>query len=129
MALRHAGQDRAGQPALAVDDIASGHSGQRPGGRHAQCKHRLGYQIFAQHRPQPGAAIARAAVGGRARAFQLDIASHPVAAYHFAQQNRPAIAQCRVPMAKLMARIGLRDGLRSGGQRIAGQHLQAVRRL
>ena len=57
MALRHAGQDGAGQGAFADDLFAGADRGKRAGGGNAKRVHRLGDDVFAQDRTQPRTAI------------------------------------------------------------------------
>ena len=91
--------------------LAGGDRGQRAGGRHAERVHRLGHDVFAQHRAQPGAPVAPAGIGRAARALELDVAAPAVAVHHLAQQHRAPVAQLRVEAAELVAGIGLRQRL------------------
>ena len=45
---------------------------------------------------------------------------------HLAQKHRAAVTQLWVPMAKLMARIGLRDGVGTHWHLIAGNELWPI---
>ena len=73
MAAGDAGQHCAGQGGFAIDCVACCHRRQSTRGRNAQGVHSLGHQVFADDRPQPSAPIARAAIRGAARSFELDI--------------------------------------------------------
>ena len=107
MAMGHAGQDGTGHPALAVDHLTGADGSEGAGGGDAESGHGFAYQIFAQDGAEPGAAIAGAAVGGGAGAFELDVAADAVVAHDFAQEDGAPIAELRVPVAELMAGIGL----------------------
>ena len=88
--------------------------------------HRFADDIFAQHRPDPGAAIARAGIGRAARPFQLDVASLAIAVDHLAQQNGAAIAQGRGKAAELVPGIGLGQRIGALGHGVAGKERGAV---
>ena len=68
--------------------------------------HGLRDQIFAQDRPIPSPPIAIARPGRASSPFELNVKAS-LRPDDLAQKHRPPIAQLRVPMAKLMARIGL----------------------
>ena len=53
-----AGQHGAGERGFAPHRLAGRHRGQRPGGRHAERRHRLADQVFAQHRAERRPAVA-----------------------------------------------------------------------
>jgi hypothetical protein len=121
VARGHAGQDRAGQRAFAINVLAGGDGRQRAGGGNAERVHGLTDQIFPQHRPEGGAAIAVAGKRGRARAFELDVAPRAGAVQHVPQQDGAAIAQRRGEHAELVTGIGGGDGGGAVGQQIAGK--------
>ena len=54
------------------------HGGERARGRNAQRGHRLADDVFPQHRPERGAAVAPARERRRAGALELDVAPHAV---------------------------------------------------
>ena len=61
MTSRHPRHHRPGQsPSLAPYRLAGQHHRKRPRGGNTQGRHRLGYQIFPQHRANRGLAIATA---------------------------------------------------------------------
>ena len=74
-------------------------------------RHRLGNQIFPQHRPDRRLAIAAARKRRPARPFQLQIPAPPVRAQKLAQQMRPPVAKLRRKPAELMPGIGQRHRL------------------
>ncbi len=63
------------------------------GGGHAQRVHRLGNQVFPQHRPDRRLAVAPTGKHGAARSLQMDVEPPPVGARTLAQQQRPPVAQ------------------------------------
>ena len=63
----HAGQHGAGQHRLAQHLLTGRHGGKRARRGHAQGRHGLAHEIFAQHRTQRGAAVATAGEGRAAR--------------------------------------------------------------
>ena len=48
---------------------------------------------------------------------------------HLTDQERTAIAQLGIELPELMPRVGLGDGLRTLGQRVAGKHRRQRRRV
>ena len=73
MAGGDAGQDRAGQGGFAPDRLPRRDGGQRAGGGHAKRRHRLGHQVFADHRPDGRAPVAPARKRRRAGALELKV--------------------------------------------------------
>ena len=92
----------------------------------AERRHRLADDVFAQHRPERGAAVAAAREGRRAGALELDVAAHAVAVDDFAEQDRAAIAELGHEMAELVAGIGHRDRVGALRDPLAGQDLGAL---
>ena len=78
MARGDARQHRAGQRGLADDVLAGDDGGERARGRDAEREHGLADDVFAQHRPERGAAVAAAGERGAARALELDVAADAV---------------------------------------------------
>ena len=74
VARGHAGQDRARQRRLAQHRLAGRHRRERAGGRHAERRHGLGYEVLAQHGPERGPAVAAAREGRAPGALELDVA-------------------------------------------------------
>ena len=101
---------------------------ERARGRDAERRHRLADDVFAQHRTERRAAVAAARERRRARALELDVAPHARAIDHLAQQDGAAVAELRHEVAELVAGIGERDRLRAGGEAVAGQDLDGLRR-
>ena len=126
MACGDAGDDGAGQrAAFAQDRLACGDSSQSAGGRHAERMHRLADQVFAQHRPNPSAAIAHTGIGSRPGTFELNVTALALAVDDLTQQDCTAIAKLRVEVAELMPGVKLRQGGRPCGHRIAAENLGA----
>ena len=122
-----AGEDGSRQEALAEHSLAGGDRGQGAGGRHAQRRHGLAHDVFAQDRTERGAAVAAAGEGGGAGAFELDVVAHAVAPDHLAQQVGAAVAELRHEMPELVPGIGERQRLGPLGHAVAGQDLHALR--
>ncbi len=125
MAGGNAGQNRARQRTLAKDGLACEDCGQRPGRRDTKRVHRFADQVFTQHGPEccPAVAIARKRSG--TRAFELNITTTSVAVDHFAQEQRPPVAELRREAAELVARVRLGQRHRSLGWLIAGKDPRA----
>ena len=83
--------------------------------------HGLGENVFAKHRAKRCAAVAAAGEGRRPGSLQLDVAADAVAVDHFADENRPPVAELRHEGTELVAGIG--HGKRSSTLRhdIAGE--------
>ena len=125
MAGGDAGQHPARQGCFAEHMLAGRDRRQRPCGRDAEGVHRLRDDVFAQHRPERGAPIPTAREGGGPRALELDVPPRPVPPDHLAQQDGAAIAELGDEIAELVAGIGLGEGLRALGHRIAREHRDA----
>ncbi len=115
MAGSDPGQHRAGQRRLAHHALAGDDGGERARGRNAQGMHRFADDVFAQHRPQRGAAVAAARERRRAGALELDVAADAVLVDHLAEQDGAAVAQLRHELPELVAGIGHRDRVGAGG--------------
>ena len=122
MARGDARQNGAGQLAVAPDRLAGGDGGQRTRRGDAERSHRLAHDVFTQHRPDRGAAIAAAREGRRARALELDVAAPAVAVHDLAQQDGAAVAQLRHEVAELVTGIGERDRLGTRRHAVARQY-------
>jgi hypothetical protein len=129
VARRHARQHRARQRRLPVDRFARRGGRQRPRGRHPERVHRFAQDVLAQHRAHRRLAIAAARKRRPAGALELNIAALPVRVDHFAEQQRPPVAQLRHEVAKLVAGVGLCQGLRARRGVVAGENLGADRRI
>ncbi len=112
------GQDGAGQGRFTVDILAGQRGGERAGRGDADGGHRLGTEVFAEHGAEPGAPIAAARPGGAAGALELDVAAQAIGADHFAEKDGAAVAQLGVPVAELVAGIGLASGCAPSGMRL-----------
>ena len=128
VAGRDARQHRARQHGLAHHRLAGGDRRERARGRDAERRHRLADDVFAQHRTQRRTAIAAARERRGPRTLELDVAPHARAIDHLAQQDGAAIAELRHEVAELVAGIGERDRLGAGGEAVAGQDLDGLRR-
>src|SRR6185437_15071187 len=89
-------------------------------------EHRFADDVFAQDRPQRGAAIAAAGEGGGTRALELDVATDAVLVDDLAKQDGAAVAELGHKMPELMAGIGHRDRLGTVGQPLAGEDFRAL---
>jgi hypothetical protein len=115
MGGRDAGEDGAGHPPLAQDDLTGGDGGQRAGGGDAKGRHRLRHDVFAQDGAEPRAPVAHAGIGRAPRALQLDVEARAIGGHDLAQQDRAPVAQLRHPAAELVPGIDLRQRLRPSG--------------
>ncbi len=91
--------------------------------------HRLADDVFAQDRPERGAAVAAAGERGRAGTLQLDVAAHAVAVDDFAEQDGTAVAELGNKVAELVARIGHRDRVGAIRQALSGKDFRPFRGL
>ena len=109
---------------LAIHRLPGRHHRQAAGGRDAERVHRLADDVFPQHRPERGAAVAAARETRLARA--LSAGCHAFAGRRdlFAEQDRAAVAERR-EVAELMTGIRLRDRPRAVGQGVAGEDRRA----
>jgi hypothetical protein len=82
--------------------------------------HRLTDDVFAEHRPERGAAVAATREACLTGAFQLYVEAHARRRHLLAKQNRAAVAE-RGEVAELVAGVGLRNRSGAGGQHIAGE--------
>src|SRR5436189_141810 len=82
--------------------FAGQHCRKRTRGWNTQRRHRLADDVFAQHRSQRRAPVAAARERRSSRAFKLDIAPLAVTADHFAQKDRPAVAELRHELPELV---------------------------
>jgi len=90
--------------------------------------HRFANEIFAQDRPQCGAAVSAPRERRSSRALQLDIAPLAVAVQDFAEEDCAAVAKLRNEIAELMPGIDHRDRLCVRRCEVAGKHRrQSVR--
>ena len=121
MARRDAGQHGTGQEGLADHRFAGRHRRQRARGRDAQRFHRLADDVFAQHGPKSGTAIAAARERRRPRALELDVATATLRVDDLAQQDGAAVAELRREVAELVAGIGERNRLRARRDAVAGE--------
>ena len=92
----------------------------------AERGHRLADDVFAQHRPERGAAVAAARERRRAGPLELDVAADAVGVDDLAEQDGAAVAELRHEMAELVAGIGHRDRIGAVGNPLAGQDLGAL---
>ena len=129
VACGHAREHGAGQHGLALNALAGGHRGERAGGRDAQGEHRLADDVFAQHRPERGAAVAPARERRRAGSLELDVAADAVLVDDLAEQDGAAVAELGHEMAELVAGIGHRDRVGAVGEALSGEDFGAFRAL
>ena len=94
-----------------------------------KCEHRLADDVFAQDRPERGAAVAPARERRRARSLELDVAAHAVLVDHLAEQDGPAIAELGHEMAELVAGIGHRDRVGAIREALSGEDFSPFRAL
>ena len=106
MACRHPGQHGAGMDLLADNHFTGGGDCQAAGCWDTERVHRLADRIFADHRAKGCTAIATARERRRAGTLELDVEALAVFRHHLAQQRGAAIAQPRIELAELVARIG-----------------------
>ena len=129
VARGHARQHRAGQHGLAHHGLAGRDGGERARGGDAERGHRLADDVFAQHGPERGAAVAAARERGRARALELDVAADAVAVDDLAEQDGAAVAELRHEVAELVAGIGHGDRLGAIGEALSGEDFRPFRAL
>ena len=84
--------------------------------------HRFADEIFAQDRPQCGAAVSAPGERRSARALQLDIAPLAVVVQDLAEEDSAAVAKLRNEIAELMPGVGHRDRLCAQRRDVAGEH-------
>src|SRR5271165_7479843 len=106
-----AGQHGSGQLAVAINRFAGRDGSQRPSGRNSERMHRFADEIFAQDRPQRGAAVAAPRERRPARALQLEVAPLAATVQDLAEEDRAAIAKLRNETPELMPGVGHRDRL------------------
>src|SRR5271166_262945 len=86
------GQHGSAQLAVAINRFAGRDSRERPSGRNSERMHRFADEIFAQDRPQRGAAVSAPRKRRPARALQLDVAPLAATVQDLAEEDREAIA-------------------------------------
>src|SRR5271157_168767 len=91
--------------------------------------HRFANEIFAQDRPQCGAAVSAPRERRSSRALQLDIAPLAVAVQDFAEEDCAAVAKLRNEIAELMPGIDHRDRLCARRCDVAGKHRRQSARI
>ncbi len=121
MACRDAHEHRPLLHRFAIDLLAGRDRRQGPRRRHAERVHRLGHDVFAQHRSQRRTPVTSTGKRRRAGALQLDVAACSLAVDDLAQQDRPSVAELRHEIAELVAGIGHGDRHGAGRHDIAGQ--------
>src|SRR5271155_5833391 len=84
--------------------------------------HRFADEIFAQDRPQRGAAVYAPRERRPARALRLDVAPVTATVQDLAEEDRAAVAKLRDEIAELMPGVGHRDRLRARQRDVAGKH-------
>ena len=122
VACGNASDHRARQRGFAVNGFAGLHGCQRPRRGNAKRVHGFRDNVLAQHRTQPGAPVAVAGIGGWARSLKLNVAA-PDRTNRFPHQNGAPVAKLRVPLAKLVPGIKLRERLGPLRHGIAHEHL------
>ena len=120
------GQHRARQRHLAHHVLARDDGGERSRGGNAERSHRLADDVFAQHRPERGAAIAAPRKRRRAGPLELNVAAHAFGVDHLAEQDGAAVPELRDEMAELVAGIGHRDRIGAVGDPLAGEDLGSL---
>src|SRR5205823_454240 len=85
--------------------LTGGDEAQRTRRRHAEMEHRLAAHEFAQRRAQYSAAIGRAGVGRRPRAFQLQLLARAIGGDDFGERDRATVAKLPGPVPELVAAI------------------------
>ena len=124
-----AGQHSSGQLAVAINRFAGRDSRQRPSGRNSERMHRFADEIFAQDRPQRGAAVSAPRKRRPARALQLDVAPLAATVQDLAEEDRAAIAKLRNETPELMPGVGHRDRLCARRRDVAGKHRRQLVRF
>ena len=92
-------------------------------------KHRLADDVFAQDRPERGAAVAPARERRGPASLELDVAADAVLVDDFAEQDGPAVAELGHEMAELVAGIGHRDRVGAVGEALSGEDFGPFRAL
>ena len=121
-------EHRALEHRLAIHRLAGRHDRQAARGRNAERVHRLADDVFAQHRPERGAAVAAARESRLPRPFQLDVQAIAGRRDLLAEQDGAAVAEGG-EVAELVTGIRLRDRPRAVGQGIARENRGAFRAL
>ena len=119
---RDAGQHGSRYLPVAINGFTGRDGRQRPCGRNSERMHRFANEIFAQDRPQCGAAVSAPRERRSSRALQLDIAPLAVAVQNLAKEDCAAVAKLRNEIAELMPGVGHRDRLCARRHDVAGKH-------
>src|SRR5438445_11269590 len=98
----NARQNRAWQRTLAIDGLACEDRGKRPGRRDTERVHRFPDQVFTQHGPECGPAVASAGKGSGTRAFELNVTTTALTVDHLTQEQRPPVAKLGHEAAELV---------------------------
>jgi len=88
--------------------------------------HRLADDVFPQHRPEGGAAIAATRVPRLPGTFQLNVDALAGRRDLFAEQDRPSVPECR-EVSVLMTRVRLCDRPRPFREHAPCEDRRAVR--
>ena len=120
VARGHASEYSTGQRSVSQHEFAGRGHGEAPGRGNAEGMHAFAHDVFAEHRPDRGAAVAAAGVAGAARALELNVVPPAVRPDLLTEQNGPAVAEVR-KVTELVAGIGLRDRLGPGRDFVAGK--------
>src|SRR5260370_15428624 len=102
VARRNPGQDGSRQDCFPKDAFTRGHRSQSTGGRHAQLRHGLAYDVLAQDGTERGSAVAATGEGRTAGALELDVVAHAVTPHYLPQQVGTAVAELRHEMPELV---------------------------
>jgi hypothetical protein len=121
----HAREHRPLQYGLAIHRLAGRHNCQAAGGGNAERVHRLADDVFTQHRPQRGAAVAATGVARRPSPFELNIQALARRSDLLAEQHRTAIAE-RGEVAELVTGVRLSDRTAAFWQDIAPEDRRAL---
>src|SRR5262249_29154512 len=109
VARGHADDDRARLDRFAIDLQIGADDAERPRGWDAEGVERLAAQVFADARTQHRAAVAEAGKHRLAGALEVQVPALARRVLHFAEQDRPAVAELGDPRAELMPRVFHRD--------------------
>jgi hypothetical protein len=93
MARGHACEHGPRQGPLAEHRLARGRHGEATGRGNAEGVHPFADEVFTEHRPEGGPAVAIAGVAGAAGALELDVEPAAVGRELLAEEDRPAVTE------------------------------------
>ena len=111
MGRRHAHEHRAGFDLLAIHRRIAADDRQRTRRRNAEAVHRFAAEILAHGGAKHGASVTHSGEPGQPGALHLHVPPLVPAVYHFAEQDRAAVAELRHPHPELVPGVDCRERL------------------